>query len=432
MQNLIVNAERLWEAIHETAVYGACDGGGITRLSLSDEDREVRKWFQRTAEGLGCTVKIDGVGNMFATKPGKDPSLAPIAIGSHLDTQPAGGKFDGVLGVLSGLEILKVLEEAEFITNAPLEIINWTNEEGARFSPALLASGVFAGVHEPEFALSRTDSSSLSFGEELERIGFKGDEPIGGRRLAAMFELHIEQGPNLEAEDLDVGVVTRVQGVRWYDVALVGKTGHTGATPMGKRKNALLGAAEIVIGVDKIANVDVNAVATVGSMDVEPNSRNVIPGKVSFTADLRHPNNSILGLMSAQFEELLTRVAREHGLEFELKPVFIADTMEFDQEAIQCVEAGARAAGLKYRSIISGASHDAVHIAKVAPTAMIFSPCRDGVSHSVDEYVSKEQCAKAAQALLNAVVIFDRKFESPKKEGLPEQALRSPLMPLST
>lgn len=411
MQNLNIDPDRLWDSIHETAAYGACEGGGITRLSLSDEDRLVRDWFRTQAEKLGCTVVVDQVGNMFARRPGQRPDLPPIAIGSHLDTQPTGGKFDGVLGVLSGLEILKVLEETQYATNAPLEIINWTNEEGARFAPALLASGVFSGAHSLEFARSRVDADGLTFGDELRRIGYEGDKPVGNHPLSAMFELHIEQGPILEEEGMDIGVVTGVQGVRWFDIVLDGKTGHTGATPMRRRRNALVGAAELVLAVNRLAETP-GGLATVGSMVVLPNSRNVIPGEVQLSVDLRHPDDAMLRQMTDDFHTLLEAVATKHNLGHTLTPVFVADSMAFSEEAVACVEAGAAAAGLKHRKIVSGASHDAVNIARIAPTAMIFSPCLDGISHNVAEHVSKEQCARAAQTLLNAVLAFDRKLEA--------------------
>jgi N-carbamoyl-L-amino-acid hydrolase len=246
MQNLQIDAQRLWETLMETAKFGATPKGGICRLTLTDLDRQVREWFRQRCEALGCTVTVDEVGNMFARRPGKNDKLAPIAMGSHLDTQPTGGKFDGVLGVLGALEAMRTLHETAYETNAPIEVVNWTNEEGSRFAPAMLASGVFAGVFSPEYAYSRTDREGKTFGDELKRIGYKGPEKAGARTFGAMFELHIEQGPILEDEHRMVGIVRGVQGMRWYEVTVTGQEAHTGATPMRLRKNALLGAARMI------------------------------------------------------------------------------------------------------------------------------------------------------------------------------------------
>src|SRR5690242_11153974 len=246
LANLAINPQRLWDTIMETAKFGGTVKGGIRRLTLSDEDKRVRDWFKAQCEALGCTVEVDEVGNMFARRPGKNNALPPICMGSHLDTQPTGGKFDGVLGVLGALEVMRTLHATGYETNAPLEIVNWTNEEGSRFAPAMLASGVFAGAFTRDFAYRREDRDGKSFAAELDRIGYKGDEPVGKRKLGAMFELHIEQGPILEAEGKMIGVVTGVQGMRWYEVTVHGQEAHTGATPMNLRKNALLGASRMV------------------------------------------------------------------------------------------------------------------------------------------------------------------------------------------
>jgi len=408
MQNLTIDAVRLWNTLHETAQFGACEGGGINRLTLTDDDRRVRAWFRETVEALGCTVTVDDVGNMFARRPGRRDDLLPIAIGSHLDTQPTGGKFDGILGVLAGIEILRTLHDTGYVTNAPLEIVNWTNEEGTRYAPAMLCSGVFAGVFPREFAWSRTDRDGLRFIDELERIGFKGTQEAGARQFGAMFELHIEQGPILEAEETMIGVVTGVQGARWYDVRLKGSTGHTGATPMRLRRNALVGASEVVLAVDRVAHAHgPDAVASVGCLDVTPNSRNVVPGEVFLTVDLRHPDDGVLARMAQAFEAGLERVTEAYGLETELTPIWDSPAVQFAPDLIACVEAGAEQAGFSHRRIVSGAGHDAAYIARVAPTTMVFVPCLGGISHNVTESTTREECAAGAQVLLNAVIAHD-------------------------
>ena len=311
MQNLQIDAQRLWDSLMHTAQIGGTAKGGICRLTLTDLDRQVRDWFKAQCEALGCTVAVDEVGNMFARRPGKNPALAPIAMGSHLDTQPTGGKFDGALGVLGALEAMRTLHDLGYETNAPVEIVNWTNEEGSRFAPAMLASGVFAGVFTPDFAYARADRDGKTFGDELERIGYKGGENAGARKFAAMFELHIEQGPILEDEGRMIGVVQGVQGMRWYEVTVTGQEAHTGATPMRLRKNALLGAARMIERIDAIALEHApNAVGSVGLIENKPNSRNVIPGEVFFTVDFRHPDDKVLDAMEAKLRAVARRNSR--------------------------------------------------------------------------------------------------------------------------
>ncbi len=407
-QTFPIDEARLWGSIDETASIGACPGGGLSRLALTEDDRLVRDWFRAATQALGCTVTVDEVGNMFARRPGRRPERDPIAIGSHLDTQPLGGRFDGVLGVLAGLEVLRTLDDAGHVTEAPLELINWTNEEGSRYAPAMLASGVFAGVFTPEFAFARRDRAGVSFGDALDAIGYRGSEKAGGHKLAAVFELHIEQGPILEAEGLPIGVVTGAQGARWFDVTLKGGTGHTGATPMRMRRNALIGAARIVTAMDRIAaDHGPEAVATVGCVDVSPNSRNVIPGEVFLTVDLRHPDDAVLASMTRAFEAELEDTTCTLGLERELTIILDTPAVRFHPRLIACVEAGARQAGVGYRRLVSGASHDAVYLARVLPTTMIFVPCVGGISHNVAEFAKREDCARGAQVLLNAVLALD-------------------------
>jgi beta-ureidopropionase / N-carbamoyl-L-amino-acid hydrolase len=410
-QNLQINPQRLWDTIMETAQFGATQKGGICRLTLTDLDRKVRDWFKARCEAFGCTVSVDEVGNMFARRPGRNNALAPIAMGSHLDTQPTGGKFDGVLGVLGALEALRTLHETGYETNAPIEIVNWTNEEGSRFAPAMLASGVFAGVFTPDYAYSRVDRDGKKFGEELDRIGYRGPEKAGARTFSAMFELHIEQGPILEDEQKMIGIVQGVQGMRWYEVTVTGQEAHTGATPMRLRKNALVGAARMIERIEAIALEHApEAVGAVGLLENKPNSRNVVPGEVFFTIDFRHPDDKVLDVMEQKLRASLADILPAANLTYEEKRIWDSPAVEFAPELIACVRAGTDKAGFKSRDMISGAGHDAAYIARVAPTTMIFVPCAGGISHNEAESTSFDECAAGAQVLLNAVLEFDRRL----------------------
>jgi beta-ureidopropionase / N-carbamoyl-L-amino-acid hydrolase len=408
--NLTINPQRLWDQIMETAAFGATAKGGIKRLTLTDEDKWVRDWFKEQAEALGCTVTVDEVGNMFARRPGRDNHLLPIAMGSHLDTQPTGGKFDGVLGVLGALEAMRTLVEMGYETNAPVEVVNWTNEEGSRFAPAMLASGVYAGVFTPDYAYAREDREGKRFGEELERIGYRGKERAGAHELGALFELHIEQGPILEDEGKMIGVVQGVQGMRWYEVTVTGQESHTGATPMHLRRNALLGAARMVERIHQIALGHPPGVGTVGLVEVRPNSRNVVPGEVFFTVDFRHPEEDVLDVMEADFRAALPEELAPLKLEFDEKRIWNSPAVKFDPDLIACVRHGAEQAGYPTRDMVSGAGHDAAYIARVAPTTMIFVPCLGGISHNEEESTTFDECAAGAQVLLNAVLEHDRRF----------------------
>lgn len=409
-QNLTIDPQRLWDALMDTAKFGATPKGGIKRLTVSDEDKLVRDWFKAQCEALGCKVEVDSVGNMFATRPGKNASALPIAMGSHLDTQPTGGKFDGVLGVLGALEAMRTLHAAGYETNAPIMIANWTNEEGSRFAPAMLCSGVYAGVFTPEYAWSREDREGKLLGEELERIGYKGEAAPGAVKFQAMFELHIEQGPILEAEAKQVGIVTGVQGMRWYEVTVTGQEAHTGATPMLLRKNALLAAARMIDAIDKVGMDNLPGVASVGLIENRPNSRNVVPGEVFFTVDLRHPDEGVLDKMEAAFRAALPEIAERTKVTFEEKCIWKSPAVKFAPDLIDCVRFGADKAGYSKREMASGAGHDAAYIARVAPTTMIFVPCEGGLSHNEAESTTLEECASGAQVLLNAVLEYDRRL----------------------
>jgi N-carbamoyl-L-amino-acid hydrolase len=410
MRNLKIDAERLWGELMETAAIGATTKGGICRLTLTDLDREVRGWFRTRAEALGCRVTVDDMGAMFARREGA-ADVPPIAMGSHLDTQPTGGRFDGVLGVLAALEALRILVEAGYETYAPIEVVNWTNEEGSRFAPAMIASGVFAGVFTRDWAAARSDRAGTTFGEALEAIGYRGAERCGAHPLSAFFELHIEQGPTLEEEGRDIGIVTGVQAMRWYDVTVTGQDAHTGTTPMHLRRNALLGAARLIERVDAIAHAHApQAVGTVGLLENRPNSRNVVPGEVFCCVDLRHPDDRVLDAMEQELTVSLDEICRPMGLSAGMQKIWHQPSVHFDPECVAAVRSAAVRTGFSARDMVSGAGHDAAYIARVAPAAMIFVPCRGGISHNEAEFTSKEQCAAGADVLLHAVLEFDRRL----------------------
>ncbi len=410
MTNLEIDPERLWDDLMATAKIGGTAKGGICRLTLTDLDRQVRDWFKARVEALGCTFTIDDMGNMFARRVGQRDNVPPIAMGSHLDTQPTGGKFDGALGVLAALEALRTLHRAGYETFAPVEVVNWTNEEGARFAPAMMASGVFAGVFSRDWATARQDRSGEMFGDALDKIGYCGGEACGQHKLSAFFELHIEQGPYLEMENKDIGVVTGVQAMRWYGATITGQETHAGTTPMPRRHDALLAAARLVEAVNASARNHPGAVGTVGLMEVKPGSPNVVPGEVFFTIDLRDPESHVLDAMEAEISATAERVRRDLGVEIAIDNIWNQPAQPFDRACVAAVQRAAEASGLTSRTMISGAGHDAAYVARVAPAAMIFVPCRNGVSHNEAEHSSKAQCAAGAQVLLQAVLDYDRQL----------------------
>ena len=403
--NLRINSERLWDSLMEMAQIGPGVKGGNKRLTLTDFDKEGRHLFMLWCERAGAKISVDTMGNIFAERAGTDPSLPPVAVGSHLDTQPTGGKYDGVLGVLSGLEILRSLNDLNIKTRHPIVVVNWTNEEGSRYAPAMIASGVFAGIYKQDYAYGLKDAEGLAFGDELKRIGFIGDEPVGKRKLRAFFELHIEQGPILEAEGCDIGVVTHGQGQRWYEIRLTGFESHAGSTPMPRRKDALLGAAKIVQKVNEIALSHAPyGVGTVGMLNPYPGSRNVIPGEAFLTIDFRHPEEPVLKDMDAGIRAFIDEVCKSNGLTADVKEVFNYAPIAFDKDCVGRVREAAKRLGYKHRDIVSGAGHDACYIARVAPTAMVFCPCVDGVSHNELEKIYPEWAKAGADVLLHAVV----------------------------
>jgi N-carbamoyl-L-amino-acid hydrolase len=408
MRNLTVNGERLWASLMELAGIGATPKGGVCRLAASDLDGEARQLFIRWCEEAGCHVTVDRIGNIFARRPGRNPELPPVVAGSHLDTQPTGGKFDGAYGVMAGLEVVRSLNDLGYETEAPIEIVAWTNEEGSRFSPAMVGSGAFTGVFALDAALATRDNTApeLTLGSELERIGFAGPEAVGGRKVAAYFEAHIEQGPILEAAGLPLGIVTGAQGQRWYEVTVTGQEAHAGPTPMKRRHDALVGAARMIDAVNLIGHAHAPyACATVGFVQVSPNSRNTIPGRVFFTVDFRHPDDAVLTRMDCDLREACAAAAAAtQQLEVAVEEFWYFPPTPFDPALVAKVREAAAAQGYPHQDIISGAGHDAVYMARVAPAAMIFVPCVGGISHNEIEDAKPEDLTAGCNVLLNALL----------------------------
>ena len=405
MSNMNTNGQRLWDSLMEMAKIGATEKGGCCRLALTDLDKQSRDLFVSWCEAEGCSIKIDQMGNIFARREGSDPDMAPVVMGSHLDTQPTGGKFDGVYGVLAGLEVIRSLNDQNITTRAPVEASVWTNEEGSRFAPAMVASGVFAGVFDLEYGLSRADLDGLTMGEELKRIGYDGKEPMGQRPIKAFFEAHIEQGPILEHEDLIIGVVTDAQGQRWYEVTLTGQESHAGPTPMKTRKDALVGAAKMITLVNEIGlKYAPLACATVGLIQSFPNSRNVIPGEVFFTVDIRHPDDATLSAMNDELRAGCDAIVASQGLTLAFEQIWYSPPVPFNPSCVASVRQAAVDLGYSHCDIVSGAGHDACYISRVAPTAMVFVPCKDGISHNELEDAKQEHLAAGCNVLFQAVL----------------------------
>ncbi|MGC4409299.1 Zn-dependent hydrolase [Rhizobium rosettiformans] len=403
--NLRVNGDRLWDMLMEMAKIGPGIAGGNNRQTLTDEDAEGRRLFQRWCEDAGLTMGVDTMGNMFMTRAGTDPDALPVYIGSHLDTQPTGGKYDGVLGVLAGLEAVRSMNDLNITTKHPIVVTNWTNEEGARFAPAMLASGVFAGVIDQDYAYGRKDMDGKTFGDELKRIGWLGDEVVGARKMHAYFEYHIEQGPILEAENKQIGVVTHCQGLWWLEFTLSGREAHTGSTPMNLRVNAGLAMARIMEMVQEVAmSEQPGAVGGVGQVKFSPNSRNVLPGTVVFTVDIRTPEQAKLDRMRATIEAKAAEICSALGVGCSVEAVGHFDPVTFDEKLVASVRKAAEDLGYSHMNIISGAGHDACWAAKVAPSTMIMCPCVGGLSHNEAEEISKDWATAGADVLLRAVL----------------------------
>ena len=405
MSKLAINGDRLWQSLMELAQIGATEKGGNCRLALTALDGAGRDLVVGWMKQAGLTIRVDQVGNIFGRRAGRDDTLAPVMTGSHIDTQPTGGKFDGCYGVLAGLEVMRCLQENQVQTEAPLELAIWTNEEGSRFVPVMMGSGVFAGKFTLDTALDAKDLAGLSVRDELQAIGYAGSDAVGGRPIGAYFEAHIEQGPILEHEDKVIGVVTGSLGVRWYDVTVTGMEMHAGPTPMAIRKDALFAATHLMQEVIHLANDNQpHGRGTVGSVQIHPGSRNVIPGQVTFTADIRHQDEATLDRMDQRWRQACIDAQEKFGLQVQLTDIQYFKPTPFDPALVGMIRDGAASAGLSHMDIVTGAGHDAVYIASVAPTAMIFVPCKDGISHNEIEDAKPEHLEAGGNVLLAAML----------------------------
>ena len=401
----LINRERLWQSLMDLAQLGATAKGGVCRLALTDLDRQARDLFVRWCEEAGCTVSIDGIGNIFARRAGRNPERAPVMTGSHIDTQPTGGKFDGCYGVMAGLEVIRTLNDLGVQTEAPIEVVVWTNEEGSRFPPCMMGSGVFAGKFDLEDTLCKQDEHGLSVGSELQRIGYAGSRAVLGHPVGAYFEAHIEQGPVLEDRETTIGVVMGCLGQKWFDLTLTGVEAHAGPTPMHLRKDALVGAAQVVSAVNRIAHAQQpHACGTVGCLTLHPGSRNVIPGQVHMTIDLRHLHADKLQAMVDEVRQVIEDTCLQHGLSFELTPTADFPPLDFDPACVAAVRQGAEQLGLSHMDIVSGAGHDAIFVAELGPAGMIFVPCEGGISHNEIENAAPQDLADGCAVLLRAMV----------------------------
>lgn len=405
IENLRINGDRLWDSLMELAQIGATPKGGVCRLTLTDLDKQGRDLVTRWAREAGMTVTIDKIGNGFMRRPGRNNSLPPIMTGSHIDTQPTGGKFDGNYGVLAGIEVVRTLNDHGIETEAPIEVAFWTNEEGSRFVPVMMGSGVFAKAFTLEHAYAATDTEGKSVKGELERIGYIGDQEPGDHPIGAYFETHIEQGPVLEDNDKTIGVVSGVLGIRWFDCTVTGMEAHAGPTPMALRKDALLAATRIMQDVVAAAHRHPpHGRGTVGMVQVFPNSRNVIPGRVKFSIDLRNSTDELVDAMAAEVKAFADQVAKEHGVQVHIEMVSSYPAQLFQPECVEAVGRAAAKLGYSHMPAVSGAGHDAVYMAKLAPSGMIFIPCKDGISHNEIEDAKPEHIEAGCNVLLHAML----------------------------
>jgi len=403
--NQRIDGKRLWDSLMGFAEIGATAKGGVRRLTLTDVDKRGRDRFRGECEALGLTVRVDAIGNMFARRPGRDPNRLPVLFGSHLDSQPSGGKFDGALGVLGGLEVMRSLRDLGITTEAPLELVNWTDEEGSRFGHSLMGSGVWAGIYTQDKAYALTDTEGVTVQAALDDIGYRGPEPAAAFPADAYFELHIEQGPILEREEKQIGIVTGAQAQVWYDAVTIGQDSHAGTTPPSTRKDALVCAARIIDLVDRLMRSrGEDGRGTVGQLIVLPNSRNVIPGEVRFSVEFRHPDAAEVDRLDTAFTSEARAVAQACGVALDLTTLFRIPAQPFDPACVDLVRQGAAKLGYSAREIVSGAGHDAVYVARHVPTAMIFTPCKDGLSHNEAESILPEEAEAGCQVLFEAIV----------------------------
>jgi N-carbamoyl-L-amino-acid hydrolase len=410
-----ISSERLWASLMELAKLGATPKGGVCRLALTDLDRQARDLFVQWCEQAGCTVTVDAVGNIFARRPGRNPQLPPVMTGSHIDTQPTGGKFDGCYGVLAGVEVLRTLNDLGVQTEAPIEVVVWTNEEGSRFAPCMMGSGVFASKFTLADTLAKTDAQGMTVGEALNAIGYAGSREVTGHAVGAYFEAHIEQGPILEDERKTIGVVLGALGQKWFDLTLRGVEAHAGPTPMHLRKDALVGAAAVVAAVNQAAlGHQPHACGTVGCLQAYPGSRNVIPGEVRMTLDFRHLEPARLDAMIAQVREVVESTCAKHGLTFDMVPTADFPPLYFDNVCVDAVRGAAQGLGLPHMDIVSGAGHDAIFVAELGPAGMIFVPCENGISHNEIENANPEDLAAGCAVLLRAMLAAAQAIASGK------------------
>ncbi|AHF79087.1 N-carbamyl-L-cysteine amidohydrolase (plasmid) [Sodalis praecaptivus] len=399
-----VNGERLWQSLQTLATIGATPGGGVTRLALSAEDGRGRDLLREWAQEAGFSCEVDELGNMFMRRAGNNPALAPVLTGSHGDSQPLGGNYDGIYGVLAGLEALRTLNDRQISTERDIVLVNWTNEEGARFAPAMLGSGVWSGVFEKDYALTRQDQTGVSVGDALAAIQYAGARPAKAISLHASYEIHIEQGPILEAEHIDIGVVHAAMGLRWYDATIRGFATHAGTTPLSARRDALCGFAQLTLAVEQIGHrFAPDGRATVGMAQIAPNSRNVVPGQVNCSVELRHPDAAKLAEMETALRLAVEGLAQRQ-LEGTLDKIFEYTPVAFHSACVAEIERAAQALGYSHRRMVSGAGHDACYVNRVAPTAMIFIPCEKGISHNEAENILPAWAERGANVLLNTLL----------------------------
>lgn len=416
--NLQIDSARLWGDIHETAKFGATPKGGVKRLTLGPEDKQVRDWFRTACEAAGCKVSVDALGTMFAIRPGRDMSKPPIGIGSHLDTQPTGGKYDGILGTLAALEVVRAMNDAGIETEYPVCVCNWTNEEGSRYAPAMMASAAYAGDYTTDDILGRKDADGITVAQALDTIGYRGTDAVGQQKFSAFVELHIEQGPLLEAENKTIGVVDRGQGIMWYDGTIAGFASHAGTTPMPLRKDALAAFSEVVLAVERIArDLGPNAVGTIGEIKIDNPSRNVVPGDLTFTVDIRSSESATLDKLHDALQRAVAEIIARRNVKITIEQIWRKEPTVFDTKLVDAVETATKEMGYSHRRITSGAGHDACHLAAVVPAAMIFVPCKDGVSHNELEDATQADCTAGANVLLHTVLSLAGVATEPKVGG---------------